>query len=218
MAKDWTGNKKSTHNTFVTLGSSNHSDGDREENDFYATHPSAVEMLCDLETFNKNILEPCCGQGHISEVLISRGYNVISHDLVNRGYGEGGHNFLDRTEPFDGDVITNPPYKYALEFVNKSLELIPVGNKVVMFLKIQFLEGKSRALFFEKHPPKIVYVSSMRLPCALGGDFIKYGNSTAICYCWYIWEKEFTGETTLKWFNKGDKKIETVKDDINNLF
>ena len=30
--KDWTGNKKST---FVTLGASNHSEGEREVNDFY---------------------------------------------------------------------------------------------------------------------------------------------------------------------------------------
>ena len=34
-----------------------------------------------------------------------------------------------------GDIITNPPYKYALEFIEKALELIPEGNKVAMFFK-----------------------------------------------------------------------------------
>ena len=42
MNKDWTGNKKST---FVTLGASNHSEGEREINDFYATDPNALEIF-----------------------------------------------------------------------------------------------------------------------------------------------------------------------------
>lgn len=49
MSKDWTGNKKST---FSTLGASNHSDNDREINDFYATDPKALELLLKLESFN----------------------------------------------------------------------------------------------------------------------------------------------------------------------
>ena len=39
---DWTGNMRST---FVTLGASNHSEGDRETNDYYATEPKAMELL-----------------------------------------------------------------------------------------------------------------------------------------------------------------------------
>ena len=40
--KDWTGNNKTT---FVTLGASNHSDKDREKDDFYATDPNALEIF-----------------------------------------------------------------------------------------------------------------------------------------------------------------------------
>ena len=54
---------------------------------------------------------------------------------------------------FNGDIITNPPYKYAKEFVEKALEVIPKGNKVAMFLKLQFLEGKARRKMFETSPP-----------------------------------------------------------------
>ena len=68
-SKDWNGNSKSI---YTTLGASNHVDEERQENDYYATHPKAVEMLCDLETFSKDILEPCCGEGHISKVLEAR--------------------------------------------------------------------------------------------------------------------------------------------------
>ena len=45
------------------------------------------------------------------------------------------------------DIITNPPYKYAKEFVEKSLELIREGGKVAMLLKLTFLEGQKRQVF-----------------------------------------------------------------------
>lgn len=159
MAKDWIGDKEGL---FRTLGASNHSDGEREENDYYATQPKAVELLMDLESFDKNILESSCGEGHISEVLKSHGYNVFSRDLIDRGYGEVA-DFLsiDNTE-WNGDIITNPPYKYAQEFVEKALQIIPEGRKVAMFLKVQFLEGKRRRKMFDIMPPKRVWVSSAR--------------------------------------------------------
>jgi hypothetical protein len=43
--KDWNGNTKSI---YVTLGASNHVEEEREENDYYATHPKAIEMLLEL--------------------------------------------------------------------------------------------------------------------------------------------------------------------------
>ena len=43
-------------NTFRTLATSSHGVGERQENDYYATEPKAVELLLEKETFNKNIL------------------------------------------------------------------------------------------------------------------------------------------------------------------
>ena len=40
--KDWVGNKNSI---FKTLGASNHTDKEREENDFYATDSIAIDKL-----------------------------------------------------------------------------------------------------------------------------------------------------------------------------
>ena len=42
MPKDWTGNNKSA---FKQLGASTHCDEKREEHDFYATDPSAIDDL-----------------------------------------------------------------------------------------------------------------------------------------------------------------------------
>ena len=198
--KDWTGNRKST---FITLGASNHTDKVREEHDYYATEPKALELLLEKETFDPYVWECACGEGHLSEVLKKHGYIVKSTDLINRGYGEGDIDFLSITEPHNGDIITNPPYKFAQQFVEKAMDLIPVGNKVAMFLKLTFLEGKNRRKMFEKYPPKYVYVASGRLLCAKNGEFdrmLQSGGSAA-AYGWFIWEKGFSGEPTVRWFN-----------------
>lgn len=157
-------------------------------------------MLLDLEDFDNNILEPACGVGHISKVLTNRGYNVVSEDLVDRGFGSGNKNFLERESMFKGDIITNPPYKYAKEFIEHALRIIPEGNKVVMFLKIQFLEGKARKELFRKYPPKKIYISSSRIMCAKNGIFNK-SESSAVGYAWFIWEKGFKGNPEIDWFN-----------------
>ena len=200
MSKDWIGNQNSI---YKTLGASNHTDKERENNDYYATEPKAIELLCDLETFSPTIWECACGEGHLSKVLIGRGYKVISSDLIDRGYGKGDIDFLKCDKEFDGDIITNPPYKYAKEFVEHALEIVTNGHKVAMFLKVQFLEGKARKELFEKHPPKTIYVSSSRLLCAKNGDFKKMrdGGGSAVAYAWFIWEKGFKGDTIVRWFN-----------------
>lgn len=199
MSRDWTGNKAST---FVTLGASNHSLGDRQSDDYYATEPKAVEILLENEKFSPCIWECACGEGHIAKVLEKHGYDVSATDLIYRGYGEKeSYNFLECDERnIDEDIVTNPPYKYAQEFVEKALEIIAENHKVAMFLKLQFLEGKARKAMFAKYPPKVIYVSSSRLNCAKNGDFEKHGSS-AMAYAWFVWEKGFKGDPVIKWVN-----------------
>lgn len=187
-------------NTMRTLGSSAHSNAEREPNDYYATPPKAVELLLNLEEFSSNIWEPACGAGHIGKVLDDFCFNVKATDLIYRGYGKGDINFLENTDAYKGDIITNPPFSLALEFINKALQSVNEGSKVAMFLKLQFLESKTRRRFFEENPPKTVWVSSSRLTCAKGGMFDEQDRG-AMAYAWFIWVKGFKGETVLKWFN-----------------
>lgn len=148
--RDWTGNSRSV---VGCLGASNHSEGEREEHDFYATDPIAAEWLIKLENLDNNIWECACGKGHLAKVFEANGYNVLATDLIERGYGVGGVDFLKSDGLFCGDIVTNPPYKYAQEFIEHALTLIPDGYKVCMFLKVQFLEGKARRELYAKYPP-----------------------------------------------------------------
>ena len=195
--KDWTGNHKST---FTSLGASSHALTEREEHDYYATEPRAIELLLEQESFS-NVWECACGTGHLAKVLESRGLLGKATDLIDRGYATGGVDFIRSWDKWDGDIITNPPYKYTETFVERALDIIPTGRKVAMFIGIQFLEGKKRKTFLERNNIKTVYVSSSRLNCAKNGDFTTYSGNSARCYAWYVWEKGFIGDTTLKWIN-----------------
>ena len=199
--QDWTGNANSI---FKTLGASNHTNEERQSEDYYATTPRAAELLLEIETFSPYVWECACGQGHMSEIFSNAGYTTTSTDLIDRGYGSAGVDFLSpEITEWNGDIITNPPYRYGQEFVEKALTIIPEGKKVAMFLKLQFMESKKRKNLFLKHPPKTIHVSSSRLMCAKNGEFdrMEQGGGSAVAYAWYIWEKGYTGDTTIKWFN-----------------
>ena len=193
--KDWVGN--------ASVRNCNLRSKDAEENDYYATEPKAVELLLEQEQFSPYIWEPACGEGHISKVLEAHGYKVHSTDLVYRGFGAGSLDFFKvRKDQLKGyytrDIITNPPYKYAKEFVEHALEISADGAKIAMFLKLTFLEGQGRRELFRNTPPHTVYVSSARLQCGKNGDFT---GTSMVAYAWFVWHKGYYGPTYLKHIN-----------------
>ena len=192
---------KKVSNTMRTLGTSTHAIEDREINDYYATDPIAGELLLQLEPQLNNIWECACGEGHLAKVFEQAGKLGFATDIINRGYGHDTFDFLQSlTQIYNGDIVTNPPFKYAQQFIEKALDIISHDRYVCMFLKLQFLEGKARKEMFEKYPPIRIWVSSSRITCAKNGKFDKYPPG-AVCYAWFIWKKGYKGTTELKWFN-----------------
>lgn len=176
---------------------------DRVKDDYYATPPEATKAILNMEKLTGSILEPACGEGHISKVLEGCYPNaeIISTDLIDRGYGQGGVDFLtyNYNREFD-NIITNPPFKYAKEFIERGLEL--ANNKVIMFAKIQLLESEKRQGLFEKHPPKYIYVFSKRInPWRNGSPTDEKGKpwSSTMCFAWFVWEKGYVGEPIVRW-------------------
>ncbi|HZJ98538.1 MAG TPA: NAD(P)-dependent oxidoreductase [Tissierellaceae bacterium] len=175
---------------------------DRVNNDYYATPYEATRAILDKEILEGTILEPACGEGHISEVL--KEYypetKVISTDLVDRGYGIGNIDFLKhKFENKVDNTITNPPFKYAKEFIEKALEI--TNKKVIMFAKIQLLESENRRELFENYPPKCIYVFSKRInPWRNGSQVDEKGKpwSSTMCFAWFVWEVGYEGETVIK--------------------
>ena len=183
---------------------------ERVENDYYATPSNATRMLLErLELdgipLKGSILEPACGGGHLSEVLESfyPDQEIVSTDLINRGYEKfnGEKDFLNDTFESYNNVITNPPFKFAQEFIQKGLEV--ATDKVIMFAKIQLLEGvKRKTEIYDINPPNYIYVHSARVtPLRNGEETDENGKpwASTMCFAWFIWEKGNDNETIVRW-------------------
>lgn len=87
--KDWVGDYRSI---YTCLGASNHTSGEREEHDYYATDPIAIDCLISGGAeLSHNLWECACGEGHLSKRLSEFGYSVLSTDLIDRGFSGGGY-------------------------------------------------------------------------------------------------------------------------------
>lgn len=98
-------------------------------------------------------------------------------------------------------IITNPPYKYATEYVTHALSLLPDKGTLALFLKTTFAEGQQRYReIFSRTPPKYILQCVQRINCAKNADFHN-APSSAVSYAWWIWVKNHRGPTTLDWIN-----------------
>ena len=166
--------------------------------DFHETPGVAVEALLSVDQFHGLILEPACGLGAISAVLIEHGHDVISTDLVDRGYGQAPIDFLLEWEPRAPNIITNPPYKLALEFAQHALAL--TTGKVALLVRWQWLASERRRVFFQNSPLARVWLFSKRLPLMHRHGYDGPRASSAIDHCWCVWEHGHVGPgTTIGW-------------------
>lgn len=170
----------------------------RHIDDWYPTPPAATESLLSVETFDKYIWEPACGDGAISTVLQTFQYQVTSTDLNYYGFGIAGRDFLLETQKEADTIITNPPYKLANQFVRHAINL--GVNKHAWLLRLAFLEGKARyEILYRDNPPARIYVFSSRLTIWRGDeDQAWYGTSGKTAYAWFVWEKGST-DTKVSW-------------------
>lgn len=190
---------KNITGTFTTMGASNHSKHPREENDYYATDPLAITLLDKHGLLDKDInyWECACGGGNLSKELERLGYTVSKNsDLFDRGYGEIGIDFLECTNMFNGNIITNPPFTLLNEFIIKGLEL--AKNKLYIFGRIQTLETIGRwNKIFKDNKPSWVCPFVKRIKCYSSSHEIK---SSAVCYAWFIWDNQRSdGDTRICW-------------------
>lgn len=127
--------------------------------------------------------------GHISMVLEDYLFEVESSDLFDRGFGHTGFNFLERTELFEGSIITNPPYSLAYEFVKKAIE-IQKGDRDNRNAISITVDNCSKRAVFEPYLSDI-YILRGREGCGKNGDFSTV--LRAINYAWFVFRKDFEG-------------------------
>lgn len=170
----------------------------REKDDFYRTPAPSTEALLRVEQFDGPVWEPACGDGAISSVLEDAGYDVVSTDLVERGYGIARRDFLMETRLQAPNVVTNPPFKLADEFVLHALAL--GAEKIAIFQRTSWLEGRARyERLWWPHPPARIWQFAARQTLWRGDDANAKDSGGAIAFAWFVWERGVHEAPRLGW-------------------
>ena len=170
--------------------------------EYYPTPPQGTRALLSVEDFDGSIWEPACGEGHISNVLVNAGYDVVSTDLILRGYGEGDVDFLRQTVARGKHIVTNPPYGRGLgdAFVLKALDLTAkTGGKVAMLLNLASLCHPSRHEFWCRNQPAVLYALDELVCWPEGRPELARASTATHRYVWAVWKPGHVGSTAFRW-------------------
>jgi hypothetical protein len=168
----------------------------RHEHDFYETPQWATEaMISHFGMLHGDVLDAGCGTGAIGGVVRRECRPAGGEKYIHSLDGVDIQDIPEEHRPiyksfFKEDfmgfgkpqmythVVANPPYKHALEFIQRAMWLAP---NVTMLLRLNFLEGRKRLPFFQKHTPDVLVLS--RRP-SFTGD----GKTDATAYAWMRWQ------------------------------
>lgn len=166
-----------------------------------------IEKLIGCRVISSNdtdVIDPCCGSGHMARPLNEYFDNVHAADVFNYGYGLK-EDFLDPAIGRRADwYFLNPPFKAGPAFVLKALERARHG--VAALVRTSFLEGGDRyETIYQNTPPTGFFQFSERLIMAKGicrNPDLRYWHinpktgqgewrmpSTATAYCWMFWHR-----------------------------
>lgn len=178
----------------------------KEISDYYATPVSTVvqflnEFIKDEpDALNGIILDPCSGgdSSHSESYptgLIHCGVekkNIKTIDIREDSRAEIKTDYLRYDLGYQPKVIiTNPPFILAKEIIEKALNNVEDCGFVIMLLRLNFLEGKSRKEFFDNYLPKYIYVHHRRM------SFTDDGKTDSVAYAHYVFQKGYNPKFAL---------------------
>ena len=181
----------------LSIVGSSRRNGKRSENDLYPTPRRGTVGIVEKELFVGSVWECACGTGEMSEVLKEYNLDVFSSDLINRGYGDATIDFLNYSRPNYDNIITNPPFSLANEFIAQAKKF--ANNKIAFLLPGNFSGSEGRFKMFKdrEFPLKEINHFSRRLTINKPGYTGK--NKGMMHYCWYVWDREHFGKPTNDW-------------------
>ena len=147
------------------------------------------------------------GNGNLSDRLTELSFIVYATDLIDRGNNrvKPGVDFLKCTElPCNCNIIlTNPPFKYATEFAQKALELLPDRGYYIAFMNISYITGQKRYNSIYKNGNLKYFCPFVkRVECWRNNDKELQKGKAMIDFAWYIFKKGYEGMPRLIWLNR----------------
>jgi hypothetical protein len=147
---------------------------ERKANDLYETPDYTIKSLFNALDLSKvhSFLEPCRASGRISDMIPNRVFKNWAE------ISEGVDYLTEEYDEYFDLIVTNPPFSLAKEFIEKSLR---EGRSVWYLLRINFLESKDRAEWWQgKEPTHLLTLSARPSFTGKGTD--------ATAYAWFGWD------------------------------
>lgn len=183
----------------------------RDTHDWYVEPHECSRALFQRESFEGLVWDPACGFGRIVRQANLLGMKALGTDIVKRGeLCESVIDFFSDDALYYArkhtnlNIVTNPPFGRAEDFVLRAIELLKPGQKLAAILPIVWLAGfSSKRSWLPKSPLKRVYPISPRPSMPPGRVILagqKPGNGTKD-YCWLVWEGGFNGHAEVDFLN-----------------
>lgn len=135
----------------------------------------------------RRVVEPCAGLGNILNAVEKRwnGAELAGYEIQEKYIGK--HPRVRHVDGLDPGlswgkpdlIITNPPYKKAMEFVIRAFEEIMPGGTIAFLLRLGWLCSLGRSDFHLAQPADI-YALAKR-PSFTGGG------TDMTEYAWFVW-------------------------------
>lgn len=179
--------------------------------DFFPTPPWATRAL--LRHVLPSVLDgmhlssawdPCCGEGHMAEVLCEDIAIVKASDVFDYGKGYLVADFLDadtKILPRCDLIAMNPPFNAALAFAEKAFTQATV---VAMLLRTAWIEGEDRYSRLFRDRPPTVFAPFVERVAMLRGRWEPLASS-ATSYAWFVWVQGAQPRSPL-WIPPGCKR------------
>ena len=156
------------------------------KDDLYETPEWVTEaLLPHLPDSSLDIWEPACGSGKMARALSEGTPHIVKATDI-----KSGTDFLCQDIRTQW-IITNPPYKMAVEFIEHALLL---ADHVAMLLRTDFDHAKTRQYLFGDavglFAKKIVLTKRIRW-------FEDSKGSPSFNHAWFIWSHAHKGPPTL---------------------
>ncbi len=96
------------------------------------------------------------------------------------------------------NIVTNPPYKQACDFVERALVLIrPVEGKVAMLLRNEWDSASTRQHLFSKHAHLALKLVLTKRPVWFPNR--EHKASPRHNFSWFVWDWKHEGPAEIRW-------------------
>jgi hypothetical protein len=176
---------------------------EREADEHYVEPSWCSRRLFDVEEFNDQVWDPCCGFGTIVLNAMHQCDTTYASDIVERKSGicDEVCDFLKCTDNCAApNIVCNPPFNIAGQFALHALSLKNT-KKVAMIFPVARLNA---AHWIKGTPLRRVWLMTPR-PSMPPGHVIARGEKPGggkMDFCWLVWERGYDGSSELKWLTR----------------